>query len=149
MGTHSDLSTQPTNMKSIIFATLLAVAVCRPQDNIEVQVIREEAEPIVGYNCRNEFELDNGVAQSMVGSADASGASGVITGSYTIPLPDGGVGTVTYVADALGFRAESPLLPVAPVNPHPIPAHAQEQIDFTNAQLAAGLVWDQAAEAWV
>merc|ERR1712042_113097 len=149
MGTHSDLSTQPTNMKSIIFATLLAVAVCRPQDSIEVQLIREEAEPIDGYNFRNEFELDNGVAQSMVGSADASGASGVITGSYTIPLSDGGVGTVTYVADAFGFRAESPLLPVAPLNPHPIPAHAQELIDFANAQLAAGLVWDQAAEAWV
>merc|ERR1719290_78368 len=133
-------------MKSIIFATLLAVAVCRPQDEIEVQVIREEAEPIDGYNFRNVFELDNGVAQSMVGSA---GASGVITGSYTIPLAEGGVGTVTYVADAFGFRAESPLLPVAPVNPHPIPAHAQELIDFANAQLAAGLTWDQAAEAWV
>ena len=30
-----------------------------------------------------------------------------------------------------------------------IPAHAQEQIDFANAQRAAGLVWDEAAGAWL
>merc|ERR1711970_1369084 len=141
--------TQPADMKStIIFTALLAVATCRPQDEIEVSIVREEADPIDGFNFRHEFELDNGVAQSLVGSADANGAA-AMTGSYTIPLPDGGVGTVTWVADVLGFRAESPLLPVAPAIPHPIPEHVQEIIDFTNAQLAAGLVWNQDAGAWV
>ncbi|CAL4121974.1 unnamed protein product, partial [Meganyctiphanes norvegica] len=132
----------------VIFAALLAVAACRPQGEVEVSLIREESDAIEGFNFRHEFELDNGVAQSLVGSADGAG-SPVITGSYTLPLPEGGVATVTFVANALGFRAESPLLPVAPVNPHPTPAHVQEQIDFSNAQLAAGLVWDQAVNAWV
>ncbi|CAL4220967.1 unnamed protein product, partial [Meganyctiphanes norvegica] len=136
------------DMKFVIFAALLAVAACRPQDDIEVSLIREESDPIDGFNFKHEFELDNGVAQSLVGSADDAGAA-VITGSYTIPLPEGGVATVTFVANSLGFQAESPLLPVAPVNPHPVPAHVQEQIDFSNAQLAAGLVWDQAVNAWV
>merc|ERR1739842_139669 len=139
-----DLSCQTPNMKSIIFAALLVVAACRPQDDVDVYVVREEADAIDGFNFRNEF--DNGVAQSMVGSSDGAGAS-VITGSYTIPLAEGGVATVNWVADALGFRAESPLLPVAPANPHPIPAHAQELINFANAQLAAGLVWNQDANA--
>ncbi|CAL4071219.1 unnamed protein product, partial [Meganyctiphanes norvegica] len=136
------------NMKLVIFAALLAVAACRPQDEVEVNIVREESDLVDGFNFRHEFELDNGVAQSLVGSADEAGAQ-VITGSYTLPLPEGGFATVTFVANALGFSAESPLLPVAPINPHPIPAHAQEQIDFSIAQQAAGLVWDQGVHAWV
>ena len=84
----------------------------------------------------------------MVGSADENGAQ-VMSGRYSFLLPDGTTATFDWVADASGFRVESPLLPVAPVNPHPIPAHAQEQIDFANAQQAAGLVWDQAVHAWI
>merc|ERR1712168_1081792 len=137
------------NMKLIIFAALVAFAAARPQLEEEiVELIREESDPIDGANFRHEFEADNGLTQSMVGSADETGAQ-VMSGSYSFPLPDGSIATINWVADANGFRAESPLLPVAPVNPHPIPAHAQELIDFANAQLAAGLVWDQAVEARV
>merc|ERR1739840_11098 len=141
------------NMKlTIIFAALVAFAAARPQDSeaerIPVAIVREESDPIDGANFRHEFEADNGISQSMVGSADESGAQ-VMSGSYSYPLPDGAIATFTWVADALGFRVESPLLPVAPVNPHPVPAHAQEQINFANAQRAAGLAWDQAAGAWL
>merc|ERR1712008_41670 len=91
-------------------------------------VVREEADPIDGFNFRSEFQLDNGVTQSMVGSADAAGAS-VITGSYTLPLAEGGVATVNYVADALGFRAESPLLPRTSEPPsHPCPCPGADQL---------------------
>ncbi|CAL4089660.1 unnamed protein product, partial [Meganyctiphanes norvegica] len=135
-------------MKSVIFFALLAVAAARPQDDVEVFVVREQSDPIEGLNFRHEFELDNGVAQSLVGSADGAGAP-VISGSYSLPLPEGGVATVNFVANSLGFRAESPLLPVAPLALHPVPAHVQEQIDFANAQLSAGFVWDQAVNAWV
>jgi len=84
----------------------------------------------------------------MSGSADENGAQ-VMQGSYSFPLPDGTIATFNWVADANGFRVESPLLPVAPQPEHPIPAHAQEQIDFANAQRAAGLVWDEAVGAWI
>merc|ERR1712212_209101 len=139
------------NMKLIFFAALVAFAAARPQLEEEiVGLIREESDPIDGANFRHEFEADNGLTQSMVGSADESGAA-VMSGSYSFPLPDGTVATFDWVADAAGFRIvnESPLLPVAPVNPHPIPAHAQEQIDFAEAQRAAGLAWDEAAGAWL
>merc|ERR1712106_1259940 len=144
---HSD------NMKpAIVFAALVAFAAARPQEleeePIPVAIIREESDPIDGANFRHEFEADNGISQSMVGSADESGAQ-VMSGSYSFPHPDGTIATFTWVADAAGFRVESPLLPVAPVDPHPVPAHAQEQIDFANAQRAAGLAWDQAAGAWL
>ncbi|CAL4072435.1 unnamed protein product [Meganyctiphanes norvegica] len=136
-------------MKLIIFAALVAFAAARPQEEIEyVAIIREDSVPIEGANFRHEFEADNGLSQSMVGSADENGAQ-VMTGSYSFPLPDGSIATFNWVADALGFRVESPLLPVAVAAEHPVPAHAQEQIDFANAQQAAGLAWDQAVHAWI
>merc|ERR1712002_881920 len=146
MGTHTDI------MKPIIVAALVAFAAAAPQfqddEIIPVAILREESDPIDGANFRHEFEADNGISQSMVGTADVSGAS-IMSGTYSFPLPDGTIATFNWVADAAGFRVESPLLPVAPLPEHPVPAHAQEQIDFANAQQAAGLVWDQGAEAWV
>merc|ERR1711872_681329 len=149
MGTNNE-PPRTSSMKSAIFFALLAVAACRPQDqdSVEVYLVSEDSDPIEGFNHRHEFELDNGVSVAQIGSSDTNGAS-VMTGSFTFPLPDGTFATVNWVADALGFRAESPLLPVAPVNPHETPAHVQEQIAFVAAQQAAGLVWDQTLGAWV
>ncbi|CAL4090187.1 unnamed protein product, partial [Meganyctiphanes norvegica] len=133
----------------IIFAALVAFAAARPQlEDEPVAILREESDPIDGANFRHEFEADNGISQSMVGSAAEDGTQ-VMSGSYSFPLPDGTIATFNWVADALGFRVESPLLPVAPEAEHPIPAHALEQIAFADAQRAAGLVWDEAAGAWL
>merc|ERR1711962_1757403 len=141
---------QTNNMKLIIIATFVALAAAapRPQEEDFIAILREESDQIEGANFRHEFEAENGLTNSLVGSADESGAS-VMSGSYSFPLPDGSIATFNWVADAAGFRVESPLLPVAPLPEHPVPAHAQEQIDFANAQQALGLVWDQGAEAWV
>ncbi|CAL4094851.1 unnamed protein product, partial [Meganyctiphanes norvegica] len=127
----------------IIFAALVAFAAARPQlEDEPVAILREESDPIDGANFRHEFEADNGISQSMIGSAADDGTQ-VMSGSYSFPLPDGTIATFNWVADALGFRVESPLLPVAPEAEHPIPAHALEQIAFADAQRAAGLVWDE------
>ncbi|CAL4092937.1 unnamed protein product [Meganyctiphanes norvegica] len=136
-------------MKLIICAALVAFAAARPQLEEEpVAIILEESDPIDGANFRHVFEADNGISQSMIGSAAEDGTQ-VMSGSYSFPLPDGTIATFDWVADAAGFRVESPLLPVAPVAEHPIPAHALEQIAFADAQRAAGLVWDEAAGAWL
>merc|ERR1712083_168899 len=147
-----DEHTHTDTMKLIIVAALVAFAAAAPQfqdeEIIPVAILREESDPIDGANFRHEFEADNGISQSMVGSADESGAQ-VMSGSYSFPLPDGTIATFDWEADASGFRVVSPLLPVAPIDPHPIPAHAQEQIAFAEAQRAAGLAWDEAAGAWL
>nr|XP_045593181.1 endocuticle structural glycoprotein SgAbd-1-like [Procambarus clarkii] len=52
-----------------------------------------------------------------------------VSGSYSFTLPDGQVFQLSYVADENGFQPESQFLPVAPAFPHPIPAHALEQIE--------------------
>merc|ERR1711872_522692 len=127
MGIPFDESLRHTaNMKIIIVAAFVALASAAPQ-NFEneappVAIIREESDAIDGANFRHEFEADNGISQSMSGSADASGAS-IMTGTYSFPLPDGTIATFNWVADAAGFRVESPLLPVAPLPEHPVPAH--------------------------
>ncbi|CAL4246595.1 unnamed protein product, partial [Meganyctiphanes norvegica] len=116
------------NMKLIIFAALVAFAAARPQlEDEPIAILREESDPIDGANFRHEFEADNGISQSMIGSAAEDGTQ-VMSGSYSFPLPDGTIATFNWVADALGFRVDSPLLPVAPEAEHPIPAHALEQI---------------------
>lgn len=52
----------------------------------------------------------------------------------SFPFPEGGTGHVTYVADENGYRPESPLIPT----PHPLPAHAIEQIRFAESQRRRG-----------
>merc|ERR1711862_310617 len=136
---------QTNNMKLIIIAAFVALASTAPkpqEGDIEyIAILREESDQIEGANFRHEFEADNGLSQSMVGSGHER--------LIQLPLPDSSIATFNWVADAAGFRVESPLLPVAPLPEHPVPAHAQEQIDYANAQRAAGLVWDQSVNAWV
>merc|ERR1712106_998729 len=96
-------------------------------------------------------ELTSDMSSRLTMASPSPWSAQVMTGSYSFPLPDGTIATFDWVADAAGFRIvnESPLHPVAPVDPHPIPAHAQEQIDFAEAQRAAGPAWDEAAGAWL
>ncbi|RXG61751.1 hypothetical protein Avbf_11644 [Armadillidium vulgare] len=51
------------------------------------------------------------------------------------PLGDGTFGEVRYVADENGYRPESSLIPT----PHPLPAHAVEQIRIAEEQRARGI----------
>merc|ERR1712128_4355 len=117
----SQLLRTTDNMKIIIFAALVAFAAARPQFEEEfVAILREESDPIDGANFRHEFEADNGLSQSLIGSADENGAA-VMSGSYSFPLPDGSIATFDWVADANGFRA----------------------------QQAQGLIWDELNGGWI
>lgn len=49
---------------------------------------------------------------------------------FSFPFPEGGTAQFTYVADENGYRPQSPLIPT----PHPLPAHAIEQIRFAESQ---------------
>ncbi|CAL4092432.1 unnamed protein product, partial [Meganyctiphanes norvegica] len=100
-----------------------------------IAIIRDVRTPIEGGAYSFDVETANGISHSETGSSvqTAEGVGSAVTGQYSFTLPDGQVFTLQYVADQNGFQAQSPFLPVAPVNPHPIPAHAQEQIEFARS----------------
>ncbi|CAL4122720.1 unnamed protein product, partial [Meganyctiphanes norvegica] len=112
-----------------------------------VNILRQDSQGEGTPNFSYGFESDDGISVNSRGFQGSAGQANM-EGSYSFPLPDGTIAEVRWVADEQGFRAESPLLPVAPVNPHPIPAHALEQIRFAEEQRARGLVWDEYQHRW-
>ncbi|CAL4098453.1 unnamed protein product [Meganyctiphanes norvegica] len=161
-------------MKSLIaFSCLLALAVGSPQFNVRrnqqqfnqqqtfvsepinqqrsfgpvVNILRQDSQGEGTPNFSYGFESDDGISVNSRGFQGSAGQANM-EGSYSFTLPDGTIAEVRWVADEQGFRAESPLLPVAPVNPHPMPAHALEQIRFAEEQRARGLVWDEFQGRW-
>ncbi|XP_047478546.1 cuticle protein AM1199-like [Penaeus chinensis] len=120
-------------MKLIVLACLAAAALAapRPQED-PVAILRDDRQDDGDGNFKYEFESDDGTFVSAVGTPGAEGQSN-IQGSYRFTLPDGTIAEVTYIADENGFQPQSDLLPT----PHPLPAHAIEQIRFAEAQRAA------------
>merc|ERR1712215_236656 len=127
----SNIIIQDTNMKPVIIACLVAI-------------LRQDNTGVVGAVFSHEFEAENGIIQAKAGAEGSAGQSN-FQGSYSVPLEDGSLGTLTYVADENGYQPTSDLLPVAPE----LPAHVVEMLEFVAQQQAAGLTWDQSANAWV
>ncbi|KAG7176955.1 Cuticle protein [Homarus americanus] len=53
--------------------------------------------------------------------------------------PDGTQEDLRFTADEFGYQPQSALLPT----PHPLPAHALEQLRIAEEQRAAGITFDQ------
>merc|ERR1711915_674978 len=102
MGSETQQS-QHLIMKIAILLCPVAVATCRPQQ--EVAVVRYDAQPANGANFQYEIELDNGYQESRVGTAGSEGQSNM-SGSFSIPLDDGTVAVYTYTADENGYNVE-------------------------------------------
>ncbi|XP_050720519.1 cuticle protein AM1199-like isoform X2 [Eriocheir sinensis] len=110
----------------------------RPLTYRPIAILRDERENYGDGNFRYDFETENGIRMNAVGTPGSRGQSN-IQGSYSYPLPEGGFAEVRYVADENGFRAESPLIPT----PHPLPAHAIEQIRFAEEQRRRGFTFNK------
>ncbi|XP_050720541.1 cuticle protein AM1199-like isoform X1 [Eriocheir sinensis] len=130
---------------TIILSCLAALAAAAPQfqeefrpDYRPIAILRDEREDYGDGNFRYEFETENGILVNAVGAPGSKGQSN-IQGFYRFPLDDGTIAEVSYIADELGYQPQSPLIPT----PHPLPAHAIEQIRFAEEQRAAGVTWDQ------
>ncbi|XP_066941327.1 uncharacterized protein [Macrobrachium rosenbergii] len=109
----------------------------QPYHNRHIATIRDFREDQGNGNFRYEFETENGINVNAVGRPGSKGQSN-IAGSFSFPFPEGGSGSLSYVADEFGFRPESPLIPTAP----PLPAHAVEQIRTAEQQRARGIRFD-------
>ncbi|KAK4311244.1 hypothetical protein Pmani_017237 [Petrolisthes manimaculis] len=106
----------------------------QPQGRLDrrpvVAIIKDERVAPAGGIYATEIETEDGVTHVENGQAGSAGQSNV-QGSYSYFSPEGELVQVNYVADELGFRAESPFVPT----PHPLPAHALQQIAFAEEQL--------------
>ncbi|XP_042859069.1 cuticle protein AM1199-like [Penaeus japonicus] len=103
-------------------------------DSPDVAILRDDRQDDGDGNFNYAFEADNGISVSVVGTPGAAGQSNM-EGSFRFTLPDGTIAEVTYIADENGFQPSSDLLPT----PHPLPAHAIEQIRFAEEQRALGV----------
>merc|ERR1712142_1277419 len=88
-----------------------------------------------------QFETENGIVHTETGNPGASGGA-TAQGTYSYVLEDGSIGSVQYIADENGFRVQSPLVPVAPAFPHPLPDHVVNNIRLAEEQKAAGIQFD-------
>ncbi|XP_063869899.1 cuticle protein AM1199-like [Scylla paramamosain] len=128
-------------MKLLIFASLAAVALASPQfrgfqraspprsDLKHIAILSDNRYDQGDGNFGYDFETEHGIKVEAQGRPGSKGQSN-IGGFYRFVLDDGTIAEVRYVADELGYRAESPLVPT----PHPLPEHAIEQIRFAESQ---------------
>ncbi|XP_066941905.1 cuticle protein AM1199-like [Macrobrachium rosenbergii] len=123
-------------MKLIIFACLAAVALAAPQfleADTSASIEKDERFDLGDGNFRYAFELSDGTVVEASGTPGEEGGVN-IEGSYRYVHPDGDVVEITYVADERGFRPVGDVIPT----PHPLPAHAIEQIRFAEERRALG-----------
>ncbi|XP_071516379.1 cuticle protein AM/CP1114-like [Panulirus ornatus] len=141
-------------MKLVILAALAAVAVAAPRpeyaehDSVEqVPILKDDRVHDEDGTYSLNVETGDGIAQSHSGSPDGPEGSVVMAGEYSYTAPDGTEVVVKYVADENGYQPESPLLPVAPEFPHPIPQFVLDQIAFAAEEDAARARGDLSDEA--
>ncbi|XP_071551774.1 cuticle protein AM1199-like [Panulirus ornatus] len=147
-------------MKLVILACLASVAVAAPQfddlvapaPQVEelilpsprleeiipvVKILRDDRQDDGNGNFNYAFEADNGIVVEAAGTPGSLGQVNM-QGIFRFLLPDGRTAEVRYIADENGFQPQSDFIPT----PHPLPAHAIEQIRFAEEQRAAGATWD-------
>ncbi|KAK8372318.1 hypothetical protein O3P69_019951 [Scylla paramamosain] len=126
--------------RKALLVCLVAAATAAPQffgrfgrpyygDGRHIAILSQSQEGPDGARFRYGFQTENGINVEARGTPGSKGQSN-IDGSFSFPFPEGGIGSVSYVADENGYRPVSPLIPT----PHPLPAHAIEQIRFAQSQ---------------
>nr|XP_045621361.1 cuticle protein AMP4-like isoform X1 [Procambarus clarkii] len=129
----------------VVLACLVAAAAAAPQfsQNFNVQevrrpvaILRDERQDNGDGSFTYEFEAENGIVVNAEGSRGSQGQSN-IQGVFRYPLLDGTVAEVRYIADENGYQPQSDLIPT----PHPLPAHALEQIRVAEEQRRQGITF--------
>ncbi|XP_047470143.1 cuticle protein CP14.6-like isoform X1 [Penaeus chinensis] len=157
-GQHLIFST--ANMKFVILACVVAVAVAAPQYAYETPAptylipaasSRDESAEVIEFipilrddrvheddgRYNLDVETANGISMSQSGSPDGPDGAIVKAGQYSYTAPDGTLVEVKFVANENGFQPQSDILPVAPEFPHPIPQFVLDQIAFAAEEDAA------------
>ncbi|XP_053653181.2 endocuticle structural glycoprotein SgAbd-2-like [Cherax quadricarinatus] len=93
---------------------------------------REGPHPDGSYSFK--YETGDGISRYEQGTPQGETGAVAMQGGWSFTFPDGTPAVFTFVADELGYRVESSLIPT----PHPLPAHAIAQIEFARQQKAQG-----------
>ncbi|KAK4304189.1 hypothetical protein Pmani_023823 [Petrolisthes manimaculis] len=125
-------------MKFMLLTFALGLAAALPRPEQDAHIVKDERTDRGDGNFNYVIETSNGIYEERTGTIGSEGQSNMV-GSYRFILPDGTVAEVTFTADENGFQAQSPLLPT----PHPLPAHALEQIRFAEEQRAKGVTFNR------
>nr|XP_027218481.1 cuticle protein AM1159-like [Penaeus vannamei] len=128
-----------------VLVCLAAVAAASPQfrnqprqtfqNERQVAILRDDRQDSGDGNFNYNFETENGISVSASGTPGSEGQSNM-QGSYRFTLPDGTIAEVRYVADEFGSAPSPPSSP-----PHPLPAHAIEQIRVAEEQRRRGITF--------
>ncbi|KAG7173489.1 Cuticle protein [Homarus americanus] len=146
----------------LVLCVLLAVVAAKPQEGYGapqqsytssgsvVPIVKDERQgPDADGNYNFEFETGDGISRQEQGAPHGETGAVAAQGGWASPaedsvshthfffrfkFPDGSPGVFNFVADAAGYKVQSDLLPT----PHPLPAHAIQQIEFARQQEAAG-----------
>ncbi|KAG7176956.1 Cuticle protein [Homarus americanus] len=88
--------------------------------------------------CINVWEITRGSFLSVMAPVPftLAGGGGSVSGFF---YPDGTQEDLRFTADEFGYQPQSALLPT----PHPLPAHALEQLRIAEEQRATGITFDQ------
>ncbi|KAG0720549.1 Cuticle protein AM1199 [Chionoecetes opilio] len=80
------------------------------------------------------FETGNGISRQEQGYPQGPEGAVASSGGWSFTFPDGTPAVFTFEADENGYRPVSNLIPT----PHPLPAHAIEQIEFARRNPTPG-----------
>ncbi|XP_063608417.1 uncharacterized protein LOC134782718 [Penaeus indicus] len=106
----------------------------RPSSPVQqIPIIRDErVHPAADGTYSFDVETGDGIVRH-----ESGGPGGTQQGTVSFTFTNGQVFSLQFVADVNGYQPQSPFLPVAPAFPHPIPAHALEQIERGRLELEA------------
>ncbi|XP_037780145.1 cuticle protein AM1199-like [Penaeus monodon] len=89
-----------------------------------VEIVRDDRiHPAADSSYTFDVETEDGIVRH------EAGGPGAQQGSVSCIFFIGQVSDLQFVANANGYKPQSPFQPVAPALPHSIPAHALEQIE--------------------
>merc|ERR1719250_349295 len=111
-------------MKLIILCAVVAAAVAAPQNEPEVQILRQSFDQDDQGSYQYAYELDNGQQADEAGTVIPGPEPE--TGSFSFVADDGVTYSVTYTANEGGFVPTAAHLPQAPAQ---IAEYAQLRID--------------------
>ncbi|XP_037798698.1 cuticle protein AM1199-like [Penaeus monodon] len=108
-------------MQFLVAAAVLAMVAAAPQNGNQLDyqarpyyrplaTLRNHRQDLGDGNFNYEFLTENGIHVRAQGTPGYRGQSN-INGFYSYPLTDGSYAEVRYVADELGYRADSRLIP--------------------------------------